>query len=490
MQTFLYILEGALYGVGIALGALVLALIAIIIIRTIRFKPKAGIPVDETPVDFDRKKVIDNLAALVRCRTVSNYSHDLEDEGEFLKLIDLLPELYPHVYEKCTLTKFADRGLLYKWEGRAHDAPAVFMAHYDVVPVNEADWDKPPFDAVLEDGVLWGRGTLDTKVTFGAVLFSANHLIEKGFVPENDIYFAFSGGEEVNGQGAIHIVDYFEKEGITPAIVLDEGGAVVENVFPGVTAPCGLIGIAEKGLLDLEYRVKSNGGHASAPKPHTPVGVLSRACCNVESKPFKGHLTAPVKEMFDTLGRHSSFLYRMIFANLWAFDWVIDLICKMGGGELNALMRTTVAFTQMSGSAASNVIPPEATMVSNMRLNPVDTMDSAIAYIRKTVKNDDIEVTALRGMNPSRISDTSAPGYGKVAKAVASTWHGSIVSPYLMMQCSDSRHWGRISDKVYRFSAMDLTKEERGTIHGNNERIRVECAERACEFYIRLMSDC
>ena len=84
----------------------------------------------------------------------------------------------------------------------------------------------------------------------------------------------------------------------------------------------------------------------------------------------------------------------------------------------------------------------------------------------------------------------AADGWEKVAAAVASTWKGCIVSPYLMVQCSDSRHYGRISDKVYRFSAMDLTAEERATIHGNDEHIRIETAKKAAEFYIRLMRMC
>jgi carboxypeptidase PM20D1 len=364
------------------------------------------------------------------------------------------------------------------------------MAHYDVVPVNEEGWEKPAFDGVIEDGCLWGRGTLDTKGTVNGVLFSANTLISQGFTPEHDVYFAFSGGEEVNGLGAVHIVDYFEKNGIEPAFVLDEGGAVVEGVFPGVKAPCGLIGIAEKGMMNVRYTVRSGGGHASAPKPNAPVDRLSRACSRVVSHPRKVALTPPAALMFDTLGRYSTFAYKVIFSNIKLFLPVLSLITKKSGGELNALLRTTVAFTQMNGSAAPNVIPPEASMVSNIRLNPADNMDAMLAYLKKTVKDDKVEITVEGGMNPSRISTTDGDGWDKVSAAVASTWKGCIVSPYLMVQCSDSRHYGRISDKVYRFSAMDLTGEERATIHGHNEKVRLEAVGRTVEFYIRLMKTC
>jgi len=264
----------------------------------------------------------------------------------------------------------------------------------------------------------------------------------------------------------------------------------VENVFPGVKAPCGLIGIAEKGMMNASFRTVSAGGHASAPKPHTPVGILAKACTKVEGNPFKMHLTKPVAEMFDTLGRHSTFLYRMIFANLWCFGWVIDLLGRTSGGEMNALVRTTVAFTQMEGSSARNVIPPEAKMVANMRLNPADSVASALEYLKKVVDDENVEITALESFEPSRISRTDCDGWDRVSAAVAETWPGCIVAPYLMVQCSDSRHYGRISDKVYRFSAMDMTSEERATIHGNNERIRLESIAKATEFYIRLMIKC
>ena len=470
--------------------AVVVVFAAVVLARTLAFRPKKQPEAEVCPEEFDREKVIADLQELIRCKTVSYRDPSLEDEGEFEKFLAVLPRRYPHVYEACTLQQFPGRALLFHWKGREAGDPAVLMAHYDVVPVTESGWDKPPFGGEVEDGVLWGRGTLDTKVTVNGILFAADHLIARGFVPERDVYFAFSGGEEVSGPGAVNIVEWFRENGITPAFVLDEGGAVVEGVFPGVYAPCGLIGIAEKGAMNAEYRTRSAGGHASAPKPHTPVGILARACCRMEDHPFPSHLTKPVAEMFDTLGRHSTFLYRMIFANLWCFGPVLDAICRKSGGELNALMRTTVAFTQMAGSPAANIIPPEASMLSNIRLNPEDTMDSALAYIRRTVNDPQVEVTAVSGMDPSRVSRTDCEGWDKVAASVAATWKGSIVAPYLMVQCSDSRHYGAISDRVYRFSAMDLTTEERGTIHGNNERIRVDCAQRAAEFFIRLMKSC
>ncbi len=441
---------------GYVILAAVLTFLAVLIIRTLRFTPKPQPEVTGDAVEFDREASLEALRQLVQCKTVSYNDKALEDEGEFQKLIGLLPRLYPHVFKACEFQQLPDRGLLFRWPGKGPGDPAILMAHYDVVPVDESKWEKPPFDAILEDGVLWGRGTLDTKVTFNGVLSGANTLISRGFRPQQDVYFAFSGGEEVNGNGARNIVDWFR----------------------------------EKGMMNVAFKTQSAGGHASAPKPHTPVGVLSAACKRIEDHPFPAHIQGPAAMMFDTLGRYSTALYRVIFANLWCFGWVLDLLGKTSGGEMNALMRTTVAFTQMRGSSARNVIPPEASMVANMRLNPADSVASARAYLEKVIGNPAVEVSILECNEPSPVSRTDCPGWEKVSSAVANTWPGCVVAPYLMVQCSDSRHYGPISDKVYRFSAMDLTAQERSTIHGNNEKIRVETAAKAVEFYIRLMKQC
>lgn len=476
--------------IGWIILALVVLLLAVILIRTAAFKPKATEKKSFEDVEFDSDAAVNALAELVKCKTVSHYDHSLEDNAEFEKLISKLPVLYPNVWKTCPLQKFDGRGLLFHWKGKGNEDPAVLMAHYDVVPVNEENWTHPAFDAEIVDGVMWGRGTLDTKNTFNGILSAADNLIKQGFTPENDIYFAFSGGEEVVGIGAENIVQYFKDNEITPSMVVDEGGAVVEGVFPGVSQPCGLIGIAEKGRMNVEFRLDEGGGHASSPLPHTPVGKLSLACTKLEAKPFKKHFTKPVLEMFDTLGRHSSFLYRMIFANLWAFGGILDLICKKSGGELNALVRTTVAFTQMSGSQAPNVIPSSASMVANMRLNHDDSISSALEYVKKTINDPAIKVSVSEAAEPSRISQTGCEAWQKVADAVEATWKGCIVSPYLMVQCSDSYYYGEISDKVYRFSAADLTTEERHTIHGDDEHIRLETVKRAVEFFYRIMKSC
>lgn len=473
--------------IGWIILAAALLFILALVVRTVQFKPHEQEAVKIEEVAVNEEKIVNDMVAMIQCKTVSHMDESLTDWKEFEKFQALLAERFPLVHEKATLEKIGKTGLLYCIKGKSSEKPSVCMSHYDVVPIEEEGWVKPAFEGVVEDGVIWGRGTLDTKGTLLGVMEAAEQLLAEGYVPENDLYFSFSGEEEISGNSCPDIVDYLAGRNIIPAIVVDEGGAVVENVFPGVPGECALIGIAEKGGVDLKFSMESEGGHASTPPVHTILGQLSQAVVDIEAHPFKRQLSKPVAEMFDTLGRHSTFLYRMIFANLWCFEPVLDMICKKSGGELNAMMRTTVAVTKMEGSKAYNVLPPKASFGINMRLIGTDTMESAIQYLKGVIKNDKIKVEVVEGMNPSICSDTSCEEWGKLKNAIQQTWPEAIVSPYLMMACSDSRHYCRITDRVYRFSAMHMSKEERAMIHGNNERVPIETLITTVQFYVRLM---
>ena len=474
----------------LVLAAVVLVFFAVILIRAARFKPKAELTSSLEDVFLDESRIVWDMQEMIRCKTISYNDESLVDQKEFEKFQKLLPKLYPSVHETCERVMLGVNGMLYCWKGRKEGNPIVLMSHYDVVPVEESQWEKPAFEGIVEDGVLWGRGTLDTKGTLCGIMEAAEKLIKDGFVPEHDIYFAFSGQEEINGPTCPAMVDWFEEKGIHPAMVLDEGGAVVENVFPGVDRECALIGIAEKGLTNIEFHAKSNGGHASMPPVHTIVGELAQAVVDVEKHPFPRQITKPVREMLDTLGRHSTFVYKILFANMWCFAGLFDKVCQKSGGELNAMIRTTCAMTKMQGGKAFNVIPPKASVGMNLRLIGTDTVESAKAYLEKVIDNPNIEVSVYEGRNPSADSDTSCEEWGVLSQAVADTWRKALVSPYLMMACSDSWHYCRITDRVYKFSAMKLSKEERGMIHGNNERVPVETLVKAVEFYVRLMQKC
>lgn len=473
--------------IGLIIVSVILLLILIIVIRGLAFVPKTGNIVRGTEIKTNKDKIVDDMVAMIQCKTVSNRDENLVDRREFTKFENLLKERFPLLFEKSEFLKIGKTGLLFHIKGRFDDKPSVCMAHYDVVPVEEEGWSKPAFEGIIEDNVIWGRGTLDTKGTLCGVVEALEQLLAEDYIPENDLYLAFSGEEEIDGDTCADIVKYLEEKKVKPAFVLDEGGAIVDKVFPGVNEECALIGIGEKGSVNMNFSMDSKGGHASTPPVHTIAGELAIAITKIEKHPFKRQLTKPAREMFDTLGRHSSFLYRVIFANLWCFAPLIDALCKKSGGELNALMRTTAAVTRMEGSRAYNVLPPRASFGMNLRLIGNDTIESATEYFHKLIKDDSVKIEVVNGMNPSIYSDTSCEEWEKLKQVIEETWSGVIVSPYLMLACSDSRHYCRITDRVYRFSAMRLTKEERGMIHGNNERIPIDTLIQTVEFYVRLL---
>ncbi len=468
----------------IAVFVIIAAFVLVLLVRALLFAPEKQTVTQVEDVKVDEEKACESLREMIRCRTVS----EGEDYSEFDKFRRLLTERYPNVASNCERKRFDKTAVFYRWRGKSAENPTVLMSHYDVVPVNQEQWSRDAFGAELADGIIWGRGTLDTKATLCGIMEAADRLIAEGFVPENDIYLAFSGDEEIGGNGQPSIVEYFKQQNIKPALVLDEGGAVMSGVFPGVVGKSALVGISEKGKLNVNLTVKSKGGHASSPPRRTPITDLAAAVISIQKHPFKFRLNPATRAMFDTLGRHSSFGYKVIFANLWLFSPLLDLFGRMAGGSLNALLRTSCAFTVMKGSDASNVIPPKASITANLRIINGETIQTVTEHLRKYVNKYDVEIDVFGGENPCKISKIGTKEWGVVAETITDCWPEVIVSPYLMYAASDSRHYASISDSIYRFSVIEMTKEQLNTIHGNDEHITLQQLTKMVEFYLRFIS--
>lgn len=465
---------------------LLIALIAVMVFNAVRFKAADNGPrtVEDVKVNGDRAQ--QNLSTLIKFETVSNADYDKTDKAVFAAYRAKLKELYPNVTAASEYKELGNTAMLFKIKGKSSENPSVLMSHYDVVPVEEDRWQHPPFCGEIIDGVLWGRGAIDTKITMVGIMEALEDLLADGFMPENDLYLSFGGDEEVGGISAPAVVDYMEANGIKPALVLDEGGAVVDGVFPGVNKPIAVIGIGEKGIAQVEFTATSSGGHSSTPPVHTAVGKLAKTIVNLENKPFKAQVTEPVAGLFRKVGPHSPFALRMVFGNMWLFKGLLGRLASVLGGEINAMMRTTVAATMAQGSKQHNVLPNVATANVNVRLLNNVNQQQAQAHF-DSVCSKDVTCRFISYQDASPYASTESQAWYKVEKAVGDTWRDAIVSPYLMLAGSDSRRFSRICRDVYKFSAMALSKEERGLIHNDNERIAVEKIDQCVEFFHRLI---
>src|SRR5690554_6431612 len=413
------------------------------------------------------------------------------DWEQFQLFIDTLPALYPLVHHHLEREIVGGYSMLYRWPGRATANPTVLMAHYDVVPATAEGWQHPPFsgaEVILKgDSVIWGRGTLDDKGSLVVTLEAIEALLAEGFTPSSDVYLSFGHNEETAGGGARAVVSLLQSRGIAPAFVLDEGGAVVEGVFPGVDDPIAVIGVAEKGIMTLTMTVDQEGGHASTPPRLTATARLAKAIVALNSRPFPAGFTATNLEMIRTLGAHAKQPLRFAFTNLWLTRGLLLWLFRRLGDETSAIVRTTQAVTQLSGSQASNALAERAVATVNIRVAVGSTVADAVDHVRRAVNDPQVKLEAQHPSEPSPVSPTSGPGWDLLKGSIEATYPGTIVTPYVMLGASDSRHFTRISSNVYRFSPFEMSKEERGTLHAMNERIRVSTFLRGIEFYRRLI---
>lgn len=478
-----------MFEIGLSILIVLLFLVFILVMKTLQFRPPTFVDEELEPIDLNEAHILASMKAMVRFKTVSYIDKSKEDPKPFEQFKSYLQKRYAWIESHGTWLDLGPRSLLIHIKGASSSAPLVLMSHYDVVPQN-GTWEHDPFLGDVLDDRLYGRGTLDNKATLCSIMESLKHLIEDGHTFAQDVYVAFAGDEEIRGGGADTIVDELSRRGIVPGLVLDEGGAIVENSFPGIKQPMAVIGTAEKGFMSVQLIAHDQGGHASTPKAKTAVTVLAKAVTLLNQKKlFPIQRNVVMDQMFDTLGRHAqSFMLRMVFANLWLTFPLIRTLAKKQGGQFAAMLKTTQAFTMMEGSEAINVLPSKATVGINYRISLREDADKIEQKLRRALKHLPLEIDVEYATDPTPASLTDAT-YEKLTRTIRKVWDNAIPSPYLMMAATDARYHHRISDHVYRFSPMALTQQEFAMIHGENESIHVDNLFKMVRFYSELIRD-
>ena len=472
----------------IAIVALILVCLSVAGMRTVALKAPAKVAYDPQITPEEVKTAEEKLGAMVRIPTVSKHEH--EDLSDFYRYHAELEKQFPLLHKHLKKTVL-NGTLLYLWKGSDPTLlPILFMGHQDVVPASDEGWSVPAYSGAVKDGCLYGRGTLDCKGTMYVQMQAVEELLAEGFVPFGDVYLEYSINEETGGDGAAAAMRYLKDKGIRLALVMDEGGAVIEEAIPGMDRPYAVLGITEKGYMDVKITARGKGGHSSTPPRKTPAARLFAFANEIERKrPFKKKLIPEAKKMFRQMAPAMPLGMRFLMGNLWLTKPLVMAVMPLVSPFGEALMATTCCFTQMKGSDAANVIPKEPYLIANLRTSVHQNCEQSLAVLKKYGKKYDLEFEVLLQRDASPVSNIRSVAYDYADKTIREHFPDAGTAPYLIMGGTDCRHFHALTDTALRFAPIRMNDAQNASCHAVDENVTLTALAEGVRFYKRFLKN-
>lgn len=435
-------------------------------------------------MDERLEKYIGSLSRLIDVPTVSDAA--APNEAAFAAFRRLLCEQFPRVFDAFRYEEFHGSILLSHIVASDAD-PILLMSHHDVVSEN-GEWVHRPFRAVVEDGKLYGRGTLDTKGNLWAILTALEELLADGYGFSRSIYIESACNEETTGAGAEEIAGALKKRGVRFSFTLDEGGMIVYDPIGGADGYFAMVAIGEKDCVDLKFIARSDGGHSSTPDETNPLSRLARFIVDVEKRDlFPPKLEDVTAETFRRLSQKMHGILGFVFRHAGFFRPLLTRMMPRVSPTANSLVRTTICFTKAKGSDAFNVVPTEAYVTGNVRLAHRDTVEDLLRKLGKIARKYDVEIVVTDPGYRSGIGDFTTEEFRFLERAITDIFPDVIPAPYLSTGASDSKYFTALSDNVFRFAPFTVTDEQIDSMHAKDENIDVSALIPAVEFYQNLI---
>jgi carboxypeptidase PM20D1 len=439
---------------------------------------QAPAPVEANATSIGEEVLANRLAEAIRVPTVSRKDVPDHNAEAFATFRAWMETTYPRTFATLKATEMGHGSVWLTLPGRDTAlAPAVFLAHQDVVPVEpgtEDGWTYPAFDGTIADGYVWGRGAIDMKGHLVTLLTAMETLLEEGYEPVRTLHLGLTHDEEVGGLGAQAMAAWLEARGERAWFVLDEGGSMVLDM-PLTDAPAALVGVAEKGFLTVEVTARARGGHSSSPPDRTAVGLLGRAIVQIEEHPFEMSLEGgPVGEMLMALSGDMDGMQGLAASHPGIFGGLIVNAMKEDDAP-RAMLGTTIAPTVITGGVVENVLPQEARALINLRLHPRTDADAALDHLRSAVADlEGVTVEPWSAWSDAPpVAATQGPAWDLIAGAAAShAPEGTPVAPMLLVATTDSRAFAGVAENLYRYSPARIEMDDLSRIHGTDERMR------------------
>jgi acetylornithine deacetylase/succinyl-diaminopimelate desuccinylase-like protein len=368
--------------------------------------------------------------------------------------------------------------LLARLKGDGTGPGVVLLHHMDVVPAEKAFWKHDPFAGVIDDGELYGRGSIDIKGKGIMDLLALLRLKEQGVKLKGDVIYLAVADEEMTSLGAKSFLKDHKDLLKGARYLIDEGATARDGRF--------FVALGEKAPLWLALTFKGRPGHASVPHGDNAVVKALRAAERIlalaEKEPLrvvKGtekYLEINVKEDYKRFPGFSGSFQRSLKNQAF-----LRRIAK--SPELGALLKNTITLTGMQGSDKTNTIPNEAKIKIDCRLLPGTSKDDFLKKIQGAAGKD--VAIAIEEYYPATFTDPSS----ELLKILGKVVGPENVVTTMLTSSTDSSLFRAAGLEAFGMEVYPLTAELVDTAHGNNERIPIRALEDGVATLTRLLTE-